>query len=260
MATSPLARIPVTALSSAPNPSAYAAVMGGLLLLWAGAFALTPPSYRAWVMLLCGVSGAGTLGLFAACHALSLRQRVRARGEPTAGAIRERSSTDGGVVFELPGQGLEPWGSDSWAILILSLALAGVGRALDTAGWPLFAFELALIAALALRLRAASRDFIRIQIEAGRWAIEALEGGRSVHVAGRAPLLPELLPEALLLWSDSGRIGTIRWELSAEERLWLAARLSSLAKEQGSFDERRHEVDQAEPDDDREGNEREQTK
>jgi hypothetical protein len=244
----------------APKPVLHAAVLGGTLLLLTIAFPLAPERARIWVMLLAGLSAAATLGAFALLHQLELRRRIGRRGEPTAGAIRERPRSDGGVVLELPGQGLEPWGSDAWAVLLLTLTLAGISSALDAATWALFAFVLALIAILGLRLYAAGRDFIRIEIEDDGWSIDALEGGRTVHVTGRAPLLPELLPEALLLWSDKGRIGTIRWELAPEERAWLAARLLWLAEHRESLGEAGNQMDQPEPHDDGQQQETEQAK
>jgi hypothetical protein len=244
----------------APKPVLHAAVLGGTLLLLTIAFSLAPERARIWLMLLAGLSAAATIGAFALLHRLELRRRIGRRGEPTAGAIRERPRSDGGVVLELPGQGLEPWGSDAWAVLLLTLTLAGIASALDVAPWALFAFVLALIAILGLRLYAAGRDFIRIEIEDKGWSIDALEGGRTVHVTGRAPLLPELLPEALLLWSDKGRIGTIRWELAPEERAWLAARLLRLAEQRESLGEPGDQVDQPEPYDDGEQQETEQAK
>ena len=247
-------------VASAPNPVLHAAVLGGTLLVVLLLFAFLPERSRVWVMLLAGISTSATLGAFALRHRLALRARVHRRGEPTAGAIRERPRAEGGIVLELPGQGLEPWGSDAWAALMMTIAMAGIAIALDAANWALFVFVLALIVALGLRLHAAGRDFIRIEIEPEKWAIHALEGGRSVHVSGRAPLLPELLPEALLLWSDAGRIGTIRWELAPEERAWLAARLLSLAESRSSLGKASHQVDHPETQDDRQEQEAEQTK
>jgi hypothetical protein len=242
----------------APRSELYAAVLGGTLTVAALSFAVLPARFRIWVMLFSGVSAAAVLGAFAVHHRLSLRGRVSRRGEPTLGAIRESAVDGGGTVLRLPGQGLEPWGSDAWTILVATLTLTGIAGALDAANWALFGFVLALNAVLGWRLHAARQDFIRIELADDRWAIDALEGGRTVHVSGRAPLLPELLPEALLLWSEAGRIGTIRWELTPEERAWLAARLASLAAARGSLADARDEVDEGNPEHDRQRQQSEQ--
>jgi hypothetical protein len=233
-----------------PNPSHYAAVLfgaGGALLL---VVPLLPLRSRLWVALLIGCSAALTVALFAVRHSLRLRLRIGARGKPAIGGIRERMEPDGRLVLELPGQGLEPWGSDAWSVLLSTITLICVAITLDTPSWTIFVFLSALIFALGWRLRAARRDFIRIELDPEGWAIDALEGGRRVEIRGSGRLLPELLPEAMLLWSESGRIGTIRWELAPEERAWLAERLIRAADLAGSTAELGHGVDQPDPDHD----------
>jgi hypothetical protein len=241
-----------------PNPASYAGVLfgaGGALLV---IVPLLPPRSRVWVTLLIGCSAALTLALFAFRHGLVVRRRVGTRGKPAQGGIEERVNAGGQVVLELPGQGLEPWGSDAWSVLLCCVALVGVTTTLETPSWTIFVFLSALIFALGWRLRAARRDFIRLDVDPQGWAVHALEGGRRVEIRGSGRLLPELLPEALLLWSDSGRIGTIRWELAPEERAWLAQRLSLAADLQSSPGEPSNEMDEPDPDHDRKHQEPEQ--
>src|SRR5690606_30092346 len=155
-------------------------------------------------------------------------------------------------VLDMPADGLEPWGSDAWTLFVATGAVLAISLLLGTSAWALPVFLLGLIAALALRLRTAVEDVIRIEIEPGEWSVHAVEGGRVVHCHGRGLLLPELLPHALLLWSETGRIGTLRWELEPEERAWLAERLLAAAHAcKSGPSERRHEVDEEEPDEHR---------
>jgi hypothetical protein len=242
-----------------PGPERYAAVLFGAAALVLLILPWVPGRLRPWLTLLCGTSAAATLALFAYQQRQAAVRRVAKRGGVDRGGIEERVGADGRVVLELPGRGLEPWGSDAWAMLLFTLTLVGIAVSLDA--WS-FAFSVligALIGALGLRLRAAGRDVIRIELDPQSWSIFALEGGRSVNIQGKSALLPELLPEALLLWSDQGRIGTIRWELAAEERAWLAERLLSMAAERPSLSEGGHEMDQTEPDHHGQGQEREHT-
>lgn len=250
---------PKSSKARGPLPERYAAVLFGAAALVLLVLPWLPGKLRPWLSLFGGASAAATLALFAFQQRQFAAQRVEKRGGIDRGGIVERIDGEGRVVLELPGRGLEPWGSDAWAMLLFTLTLVGIALSLDA--WS-FAFSVligGLIAALGLRLRAAVRDVIRIELDEQSWSIFALEGGRSVNIQGKAALLPELLPEALLLWSDQGRIGTIRWELAAEERAWLAERLLSLAAERRSLSEAGHEVDQAEPDHDRQRQEREHT-
>ena len=250
---------PSASKARGPLPERYAAVLFGAAALVLLVLPWLPGRLRPWLTLLGGASAAATLAWFAYQQRQSAVHRVEKRGGIDRGGILERAAGEGRVVLELPGRGLEPWGSDAWAMLLFTLTLVGIALSLDA--WS-FAFSVligALIVALGLRLRAAGRDVIRIEVDAQSWSIFALEGGRSVNIQGKAALLPELLPEALLLWSDQGRIGTIRWELAAEERAWLAERLLSLAAERGSLGESGHEVDETEPDHDGQRQQREHT-
>lgn len=232
----------------APDPVTHSAVLFGAAAALLVFVPMLPVRSRVWVALLVGGSAAATLAVFALRHALLLRHRAGTPGRPAMGGISERAGADGRVILELPGQGLEPWGSDAWAVLLSTLVLVAVALTLETPGWTIFVFLSALVFALGLRLRAARRDFIRIELERTGWTIDALEGGRRVEIRGSGALLPELLPEALLLWGESGRIGTIRWELSPEERAWLAERLTRAAEHEGSLGQARDEVNEPEPD------------
>ncbi|HET9959749.1 MAG TPA: hypothetical protein VFQ61_34890, partial [Polyangiaceae bacterium] len=60
----------------------------------------------------------------------------------------------------------------------------------------------------------------------------------------------ELTPEALLLWSDSGRVAVLRWELESNEREWLSDRLTHYLETENlaAIGEQRDQVDRAEPD------------
>jgi hypothetical protein len=250
---------PRSPVARGPLPERYAAVLLGAAALVLLVVPWLPAKARPWLTLFGGASAAATLAVFAYHERLSALRRVLKRGERDRGGIEERVGDDGRVVLELPGRGLEPWGSDAWAMLLFTLTLVGIAVSLDAFSFAFSVLIGALIVALGLRLRAARRDVIRIELDDRSWSIFALEGGRSVNIRGKAALLPELLPEALLLWSDQGRIGTIRWELAAEERAWLAERLLSLAAARGSLGESSHEVDQAEPDHHGQRQEREHT-
>lgn len=238
------------------RPQPYAAALFASLGVSGVAFALLRPASKPWAIALAGAAAALVLGAFWLYQRRWLQGRVGERGKPAQGAIRERPLKNGGVLLELPAQGLEPWGSDAWTVLLAGAAMTAIALGLELTSWLPFGFVAALVVALGLRLKAASRDFIRIELEGERWAIDALEGGRSVHVTGHTPLLPELLSEALLLWSESGRIGTLRWELAPQERAWLAERLLVLAAAKSSVAGARDQVNQPDSDHDRQGDQR----
>ncbi|HLV65333.1 MAG TPA: hypothetical protein VKY73_05955 [Polyangiaceae bacterium] len=223
-----------------------AAASLGLALVFA------PSELALRATLFAGFASALVLGGYAVARRVVARRRIPEPGRPAPGILRERTEEDGRVVLDMPADGLEPWGSDAWTLFVATGAVLAISLLLGTSAWALPVFLLGLIAALALRLRTAVEDVIRIEIEPGEWSVHAVEGGRVVHCHGRGLLLPELLPHALLLWSETGRIGTLRWELEPEERAWLAERLLAAAHAcKSGPSERRHEVDEEEPDEHR---------
>jgi len=193
------------------------------------ALVFAPSELAVRATLFTGFASALVLGGYAVARRVAARRRIPEAGRPAPGILRERLEQDGRVVFEMPADGLEPWGSDAWTLFLATAAVAALSALLGSSAWALPVFLVGLVAALALRLRSATQDVIRIEIGPGEWSVHAVEGGRVVHCRGNGLLVPELLPHALLLWSESGRIGTLRWELEPEERAWLAERLLAAA-------------------------------
>lgn len=201
-----------------------AAVLGAALLG-------LPRAVLPGVGLLLGLLASFIVAHFAWRRAHRVRHAARREGGSVRGRIVERVENDR-VVMDLPGDGLEPWALDSWVLAVTGIACGVLGAGF---GWPLpFAFLTILCGVVATRLRGAGRDYIRIEVDRKGFAVESEEGGRRIRRFGQGALLPELGPEGLTLWSELGRIGVLRWELTGAERLWLAERLGSLAEEQSS--------------------------
>jgi hypothetical protein len=191
--------------------------------------ALFTGTSRGIVLGLCTLSGAlaaSGLSLFARSKRAAAR---RALVSNVGGRITELSA-GGRRVFELPGAGIEPWANDAWVVVVVTLAVLWLGGTQDALGRPA-AFVLGgLTLALGLRLGAAGADHIRLELGPGGLWVEASEGGRLIRRSGFGALRPELLVDALVLWSAAGRIGVLRAELEPEERAFLAARLAAVSE------------------------------
>lgn len=190
--------------------------MLGLLLL--------PPRPGLWIAAL-----ASTFASVALAH-FALWQRVRARallapGRPSAGRVRESAGPHALAVFEFSAAGTEPWAADAFILVVVTLALGWAGLAFGAESRILSALLLMLVGVLGLRAGTAASDRVRLELLARGWAVEAFVFGRPIRRSGSGPVLPELLSEALVLWSEAGRIGVLRSELEPEERAWLAERL-----------------------------------
>jgi hypothetical protein len=180
---------------------------------------------------LLGLAAAFVLAQFAVYRYRQARRFVWIRTRPTPGRIVEYSEP-GRMTFEFPADGLEPWFSDAWVLGVTALAawvISGVtGRGLS------YGFLALLIFAVAARLWSSQNDRLRIELRADGFTMDCSEGGRTHSRVGPGPLLPELQPDALTLWSTAGRVGVLRGELLPEERAWLAERLAGFAEQEAS--------------------------
>lgn len=216
-------------------------LFGAAAVLFAAGLSLSPRWLPAVVL------ATGTAAVFTVVHHARARRR-RARRDmhkshlPSGGRINERREQDR-VLFDLPADGLEPWGFDAWVLAVSTFATFALARGMSGGQVALSTFLAALFSAVALRLRAAGRDRIQLEIGKAGWRVEALEGGRVIRRSGTGPILPELRGDALFIWSTQGRVGVLRRELEAEERTWLKNRLSELA-ELDSTSKASHEMDQ----------------
>ncbi|HET9959553.1 MAG TPA: hypothetical protein VFQ61_33910, partial [Polyangiaceae bacterium] len=137
------------------------------------------------------VFGSGSLAAFALFQLATGESRRAHRERPhTAGRIVESRQGTAHVLFLLPGLSLEPWRADAWVLWVYSgmSAWAGnswIGRA---AGF----VQVVLVGLLALRVVASARARFRIELEPGRWLVEAVVAGRSLQRTGRGALMPEL--------------------------------------------------------------------
>lgn len=225
-----------------------AAVLGSALLG-------LPRAVMPAVGVLLGLAASFTVAHFAWNRAHRVQYAARRDGGSARGRIVE-SVEDGRVVIDLPGDGLEPWALDSWVIAVTAIACGVLGAGF---GWPLpLVFLAVLCAVVATRLRAAARDYLRIEVDPKGFTVESEEGGRRIRRFGQGALLPELGSDGLTLWSPLGRIGVLRWELTAAERIWLADRLGSLAEAQSSAAaaELRDKVEQGQASEDGKGEKR----
>jgi hypothetical protein len=152
-------------------------------------------------------------------HARAMLARV------PSGRISERRDASAHLVFELPGAGIEPWHVDAWVVGVVSVATAFMGLSAEALARPLAFTLVLLMIVLGLRLASVNADHIRLELSDAAWWVQAREGGRSIRRSGFGPLIPELLADALVLWSSEGRVGVLRRELEPEERAWLANRL-----------------------------------
>jgi len=197
-----------------------------IAVLLAALALLLPRPLLAPLGALLGWSGALVVAHFASARRRFARRFLKGSNGAEPGRIREHRNDDG-VAFELPVDGLEPWGSDAWIIAVSSAAawmLANLtGRGM------VFGFIAVLVAAAFARLWSVRNDHLRIEVSSGGFRVDSCEGGRVAQRVGKGALLPELRPDGLTLWSSSGRIGVLRGELLPQERAWLAERLAALA-------------------------------
>jgi hypothetical protein len=161
--------------------------------------------------------------------ARSRATRVLAGRDPS-GRIRV-SRGEHGVRYELPADGAEPWGVDAAVSLIATLGAVATIVLLGEPRPEIATLMALLPLLLALRLRTARSDFVRLDLGPDGWAIDAEEGGRPIHRSGRGKLGSRLTPRALLLLSGEERIGSLAGELEAEERRFLADALSEHSAE-----------------------------
>ena len=133
--------------------------------------------------------------------------------------------------------------------ILANLSHPNIAALLDTGDRALLGILATLLVVLGVRLASASSDRLRIELSTERWSVDALVGGRPIHRSGAGPLLPELVRDALVIWSSDGRVGVLRGELEPEERAWLSERLAVLAEDSTLSAEAKREVDDREADD-----------
>jgi hypothetical protein len=238
------------------QPARYAKLLFAAAVLVALSPLIATPRPRLWLTLIAGWCGSAALAHFA----WAFRRGARAALESARiaqGRIVERRD-DGNHTFTMPAAGTEPWASDAFIVWVASAAAAGGGALLDSGDRVLTGCLVVLLAVLGLRLATASSDRLRFEISDRRWSVDALVSGRAIHRSGAGALLPELLAESLVLWSDEGRVGVLRGELEPEERAWLSERFTSLIAESSAIPgEANREVDQRKTDDQRQEQEAE---
>ncbi len=199
------------------------AALGAVVLLLAA---------RRWallVTLLVGWTAASVLARFA-WQTWRKARRGLTRGVSAPGRIVE-SREGSRVAFEMPAAGTEPWAADAWALALGTVQLVAVSALANVRSYLFLGFVLVMTIGLGLRVANAAADRLRIELSSGTWAVDAFVFGRPIRRTGTGPILPELVADALVLWSQDGRIGVLRGELEPEERDWLAARLTSLCAE-----------------------------
>jgi hypothetical protein len=235
---------PAVRALSGRHASALLAAAGLML----SALLLLSPRSGLWIAALAGTFSSLTLAHFAA------RQKRGARallspGRPSRGRVRESTSPDSLAVFEFSAAGTEPWAADAFTLVVVTLGLGWAGIAFGAETRILTGLLFVLVAAMGVRTGTAPADRVRLELASRGWVVEAFVFGRPIRRSGTGLVLPELLSEALVLWSEDGRIGVLRGELEPEERAWLAERLiehtreaSAAAKVHGEVDE--HQADQ----------------
>lgn len=201
-----------------------------------------------WLRLL--LSAAGSAGAVVVLSNFASQRRRTARAEISrraSGRIQEQQLAEARSVFDLPGAGIEPWLADAWVVGVVGLAALLLGMSGEAISRPLGFVGVVLTSALALRLAGVGSDHIRVELTRGAWWVQANEGGRVIRRSGFGVLKPELLADALVLWSNDGRVGVLRGELEPEERAWLAQRLSALQGDDCSMpEEARRQIEQSE--------------
>lgn len=221
-----------TPADSSPNRQLTARRANAMLACAAiGALALLLAAKR-FALLSTLVMGLAAAAVLAHSAWLAWRgaRRGLTHGVMAPGRIVE--SRDGSrVAFDMPAAGTEPWGIDAWSLLVATTGLVAVSAVVGVRTYLFLGFVVVMIIALGLRLANAPNDRLRIEIGGGGWLVDAFVFGRPIRRTGPGVILPELTDDALVLWSREGRIGVLRGELEAEERAWLAARLTTLCAE-----------------------------
>ncbi|MGC4091305.1 MAG: hypothetical protein QM756_26190 [Polyangiaceae bacterium] len=226
-------------------PPRHALLLGGLAAI--GSLVPVIGGARWFQVALTAVVGVG-----AVCCLLDFGRRRRSAArtqllQVASGRISERGDALH-VVLDLPGAGIEPWRADAWVVGVVSAASVFMGLSSEPLTRPFAFVQVVLTAALGLRLFAAPADHIRLGWSADGWWVQANEGGRHIRRAGNGQLVPELLVDALVLWSSDGRVGVLRGELEPEERAWLSERLNRArpAPSSGAPNPARRQIEQAE--------------
>lgn len=182
---------------------------------------------RLWVCLAAGWSGSAFLLHFFFAYRRGARTALP-RAPVAQGRIVERRESDGSISFIMQAAGTEPWANDAFVLWVSTCAAVGAGVILESGQRTLLGLLATLLAVLGLRLASAASDRLRLEQSTDGWSVDALAGGRAIQRSGTGALLPELLPDSLVLWSRDGRVGVLRGELEPEERAWLAERLAAL--------------------------------
>jgi len=175
----------------------------------------------------------GFVGAIALFHYARARKRA-ARAQLTNGvAARGRiseKSTAGETFLEIRDTAVEPWAADAGVIAVLAFAAWWLSTMTEMGHrGPLVVCAISL-GLLGLRVLLVGADHLKFEISTNAWTVDGMEGGRHVHRSGKGRLRPELTRDALILWSDEGRVGVLRGELEPEERIWLGARMGQLAQ------------------------------
>ena len=208
--------------SLAPGPHA-AGLLGAALGAGLAAF-LAPGRLVPWSAALGGTFSSLVLAHFAWATNRAARARL-SRGQASQGRVRESAAEGSRGVFEFPAGGTEPWAADAFILFVLTLAVGWAGVAFATETRIPAVLLAILLAVVGLRASSIRSDRVRLELTARGWSVEAFVFGRPVRRSGPGAVLPELLPDGLVLWSEDGRIGVLRGELEPEERAWLNSRL-----------------------------------
>ncbi|HWA72212.1 MAG TPA: hypothetical protein VG937_07765 [Polyangiaceae bacterium] len=239
-----------------PQPARYANVLFGAAGLIVLSLLFNAARPRLLLSLAAGWCGSVTLSHFAWAYRRVARAGLRA-GQAAPGRIVEQRATDGSLSLVMPAAGTEPWTADSFIVWVAAAAAAAGGALLESGDRALLGLLAALLVILGFRVASAPSDRLRFEISNTRWAVDAVAGGRPIHRSGSGPLLPQLVEDALVIWSTDGRVGVLRGELEPEERVWLANRLGVLAETSTLSAEANREVDEREADHERQEQEAE---
>lgn len=229
-----------------PKPARYANVLFGAAGLIVLSLLFSAARSRLLLSLAAGWCASVALSHFAWAYRRAARAGLRS-GQPARGRIVEQAGSDGSLSLVMPAAGTEPWAADSFIVWVAAAAAAAGGALLDSGDRALLGILATLLVVLGFRVASAPSDRLRFEISNARWSVDALAGGRPIHRSGSGPLLPQLVQDGLVIWSTEGRVGVLRGELEPEERLWLANRLGVLAEGSTSSTEAHGEIDEGEP-------------
>ena len=220
----PAAPVPADADHAATRNVLLGLAVAQGLLLFFGGDGPWPGRLGSWLGFV------GSIVLFR--YARSRKRAARAQltnGVAARGRISEKS-TPSETFLEIRDTAVEPWAADAGVIAVLSFAAWWLSTMTEMGHrGPLVVCAIAL-GLLGGRLLLVRADHLKFEISNNAWAVDGMEGGRHVHRAGKGCLRPELTRDALILWSDEGRVGVLRGELEPEERIWLGARMGQLAQ------------------------------